>query len=242
MIGISKDVKGKLPPHLLIVDDDDRLRELLETYLEQEGFVVTTAESSFKAQEVIKEIFFDLYILDIMMPGQTGYELCEVIRTQDETPILFLTAKGEIEDKLQGFEKGADDYLQKPFEPRELIARIQALLRRRGAPKVSETLKDISFGDFIFNLKTEILYQKGQQVFLTETEKKLLKIFLLNPFLPQSRENLVSFFSETISPRSVDVQVVRLRRKIEKDPRRPRYLQTNRHKGYVFIPEGTELK
>ncbi len=242
-LGSSKEEKKIiLPPHFLVVDDDSRLRELLEKYLEQEGFIVTTAEDAFEAQEIIKEMRFDLFILDVMMPGKTGYELCETIREQDRAPILFLTAKGEIEDKLQGFEKGGDDYLQKPFEPRELIARIQALLKRSKVQEPTGKSKDISFGEFTFNFTTEILYQEEQQVFLTETEKKLLKIFLQNPFVPQSRESLVNFFSETISPRSIDVQIARLRRKIEKDPKRSRYLQTNRHKGYVFIPEGTDLK
>lgn len=230
-------------PHFLVVDDDVRLRELLEAYLEQEGFIVTTAENSFQAQEIIKQIRFDLFILDVMMPGQTGYDLCSFIRKESEIPILFLTAKAEIEDKLQGFEVGGDDYLPKPFEPRELIARIQSLLKREKRKNnlleknKKEEIDNVIFGSFVFHLKNDVLYQEGLQVFLTETEKKLLKVFLHNAFCPQSRENLAALFSGTISPRSIDVQVARLRRKIEKNPKRPRYLQTSRHKGYVFIPE-----
>lgn len=230
-----------MPDHLLVVDDDMRLRDLLFKYLQENGFVVTQAQNAEEAINLLNDIKFDLIILDIMMPGKTGFELCDHLRhRKNAVPILFLSARGEVNDRLEGFEKGGDDFLPKPFEPKELLLRLHSILRR-GRPLPEKEMKISSpkrfmFGDFLFDLETLQLTENKNRISLTEVERKILRCLLETPKECHSRESIAEKVSLGASARSIDVQIVRLRRKIEKDPKFPRYLQTIRHKGYVFIP------
>ena len=233
----QKDIQ--YPKHLLVVDDDERLRELLSKYLQEQGFILTVARDAQEALDFLEEIAFDLIVLDVMMPGQSGVDLCEKLRkTNNLVPILFLSAKVELDDRLLGFEMGGDDYLPKPFEPKELLLRIHALLRRSspGLPLTQKINKLIEFGPFSFDSSAGQLTNSGNSVPLTEVERKILYLLLETPHVPHTRDNLAQEVSLCASARSIDVQIVRLRRKIEKDPKFPRYLQTIRHKGYVFVP------
>jgi two-component system phosphate regulon response regulator OmpR len=230
------------PPHILVVDDDARLRALLDQYLTEHGYLAHDAAHAEEAREALKYIAFDLIVLDVMMPGDTGFQLCQEMRAQGlATPILFLSAKTEVQDRIEGLELGGDDYLSKPFEPKELLLRIQSLLRRSqsAAPSVpsSDTKERVQFGQFTFYVAQEDLKKDRQRIALTEVERKLLRLLLENPNVPQSRESLATAISGDINPRSIDVQIVRLRRKVEEDPKFPRYLQTIRHQGYAFIPD-----
>lgn len=226
--------------HILIVDDDERLRELLYQYLQEQGFMVTQAQNTQEALEFMENLKFDLIILDVMMPGQNGFDFCTHLRAQKEmTPILFLSARGEIGDRLEGFGRGGDDFLPKPFEPKELLFRIHAILKRSTKHEENASLEGdqkLHFGEFTFDLSNSRLTKKTEIIPLTEVERKILARLLLTPKIYHSRESLAQEVSIGASARSIDVQVVRLRRKIEKDPKFPRYLQTMRHKGYVFIP------
>ncbi len=229
------------PGHLLVVDDDARLRDLLFKYLQENGFVVTQAQNAEEAMDLMTQIKFDLVILDIMMPGQTGFELCETLRHHKNTvPVLFLSARGEVSDRLEGFERGGDDFLPKPFEPKELLLRVSSILRR-GRHVEQKDLKTsppktMIFGDFLFDLETLQLTENKISIPLTEVERKILRCLVETPKICHNRESIAEEVSLGARARSIDVQIVRLRRKIEKDPKFPRYLQTIRHKGYVFIP------
>lgn len=229
----------KYPEHILVVDDDERLRDLLSKYLQEQGFILSVACDVQEALNLLEDITFDLIVLDVMMPGQSGFDLCEKLRHKNTfLPILFLSAKAEVEDRLLGFEKGGDDYLPKPFEPKELLFRIQALLKRAHGtlPFSQKATKVIEFGTFSFDCKAGRLTNSGDSVPLTEVERKILCLLLDTPHISHTRHDLANSVSLGASARSIDVQIVRLRRKIEKDPKFPRYLQTIRHKGYVFIP------
>jgi two-component system phosphate regulon response regulator OmpR len=217
---------------ILVVDDDTRLRELLTEFLVAEGYHVDAAENAGIAREKLKEKQYDLLIVDVMMPGEDGVQLTQSIRLEQPVPILMLTAMGEVADRIKGLESGADDYLVKPFEPRELLLRIENILRRTPPARS----KELTFGDFRFDASTGELTQAGVAVFLTSTEIKLLEILCEQIGQPISRENLSKRLNG-ISERSVDVQITRLRKKLESDPRQPKYLQSVWGQGYVLRPK-----
>lgn len=225
-----------------MVDDDSRIRTLLKRYLGDNGFRVTVAADAAEARERLRMFEFDLLVLDRMMPGESGLELTAALRQVGVVPILMLTAMAEADDRISGLESGADDYLVKPFEPRELLLRIKTILRRANAPApatVDAQLTDgvgdqIRFGDHVFDLNNDLLMQDGEPVRLTESEIALLRAFAETPGRTLSREELVACNAVRGSVRTVDVQITRLRRKIEADPKFPRYLQTVRGKGYML--------
>ena len=223
-------------PHILVVDDDTRLRELLRRYLVEQGFRVTTTPDTAGARTRLRAFDFDLLVLDIMMPGETGLELTRSLRQASNVPILLLTAMGEPEDRIEGLASGADDYLPKPFEPRELVLRINAILRRAQQPEAA-LQGAIYFGGFSFDPKRDELRRGEEFVRLTSAELSLLRALALQPGVPVSREKLTAENPVGGSPRSIDVQMTRLRRKIETDPKFPRYLQTVRGTGYVLVPD-----
>ena len=228
---------GDTEPHLLVVDDDLRLRELLRRYLADSGFRVTGAADASEARAQLASFAFDLVVLDVMMPGESGLDLTRSLRTRPErrVPVLLLTAMGEAEDRVNGLEQGADDYLVKPFEPRELVLRIRNILQRRlGAEAIAGEVK---FGAFRFDLARSELFRGGDAVHLTTAETGLLSVLAQQAGQPVSREELSQSAAFSGNIRNVDVQMTRLRRKIEPDPRYPRYLQTVRGTGYVLKPE-----
>ena len=225
---------GELP-HILVVDDDTRLRELLRKYLSENGFWVTTAADAAEARARLSSLAFDLIILDLMMPGENGLELTTSLRRESTVPIIMLTAMGEADDRIAGLERGADDYLAKPFEPRELVLRIRTVLRRVPAPP--EPPGAVALGEFEFDLAREELTRGADPVRLTASEARLLKLLALNAGAAMSRERLARGGGISGGDRAVDVQVTRLRRKIEPDPKIPRYLQTVRGKGYLLRPD-----
>lgn len=222
-------------PHILVVDDDRRLRELLQKFLSESGFRVTTAENAANAREKLASIQFDLLVLDLMMPGENGLELTSGLRKTNSVPILLLTAMAEQEDKIEGLERGADDYLTKPFEPRELVARIRSILRRVG--DVQSEATEFQFGNHIYDSQRQILHGLNGIVPLTGAEARLLNVLARSPGKPVSRDTLKNQSRITGTARAVDVQVTRLRRKIEPNPKTPRYLQTIRGQGYVLWPD-----
>ncbi len=223
-------------PHILVVDDDTRLRELLHKYLIEQGFRVTTGANAADARAKLASIAFDLLVLDIMMPGETGLELTRELRAESAVPILLLTAMSETSDRIQGLEIGADDYLPKPFEPRELVLRINAILRRV-QPEPAPQPQQVRFGDFCFDLSRDELKHDEQYVRLTASEASLLKALARQPGVPLSRDDLSAASQISGNVRTIDVQMTRLRRKIEADPKYPRYLQTVRGTGYVLKPD-----
>jgi two-component system, OmpR family, phosphate regulon response regulator OmpR len=220
-------------PHLLVVDDDARLRGLLRRYLSDSGFRVTAAADAGEARSNLASFAFDLVVLDVMMPGESGLELTRALRAEGRIPVLLLTAMAEPEDRVNGLEQGADDYLSKPFEPRELVLRIRNLLQRRLATEVVST--DIRFGGSRFDVVRGELYRGGDVVHLTAAEAGLLSMLAQKAGQAVSREELSISLSGNV--RNVDVQMTRLRRKIERDPRFPRYLQTVRGTGYILKPD-----
>jgi two-component system phosphate regulon response regulator OmpR len=223
-------------PHLLVVDDDTRLRALLARYLGGQGHVVTTAASAAEARACMRSLAFDLLVLDIMMPGQNGLDFAQALRTEGcVMPILMLTARGEAEERIAGLEAGADDYLPKPFEPRELLLRIAAIMRRN--PRPPEGPAPIRLGRWSFDPERSELTAGGETVRLTDVENSLLRVLAENPGGIVSRDELVDRSRVAVNARSIDVQVNRLRRKIEADPKMPRYLQTVRGSGYVLRPD-----
>lgn len=220
-------------PHLLVVDDDARLRELLRRYLSDSGFRVTAAADASEARSSLASFAFDLVVLDVMMPGESGLELTRALRAEGRVPVLLLTAMAEPEDRVNGLEQGADDYLSKPFEPRELVLRIRNLLQHR--PATDPGSRDIRFGGCRFDMVRAELYSGGDVVHLTAAEAGLLSMLAQKAGQAVSREELSISLSGNI--RNVDVQMTRLRRKIERDPRFPRYLQTVRGTGYILKPD-----
>lgn len=231
--------------HLLIVDDDQRIRALLAQFLLRNGFLVSTARDAAHARRLLAGLEFDLIVLDVMMPGEDGISLARAIRDMMKTPIMLLTAKGETEDRIKGLEAGADDYLAKPFEPRELLLRINAILRRM--PEVAETAmtpKVLHLGHIRYDIERGEMWQGDQPVRLTATEAQLMRIFATTPGHPISRQKLIEDLGRggaaqggQAQERAVDVQITRLRRKIETDPKQPRYLQTVRGAGYMLATD-----
>jgi two-component system phosphate regulon response regulator OmpR len=223
-------------PHILVVDDDKRLRELLRKYLADQGFRVTVASDAADARRKLDGLAFDLLVLDIMMPGESGLELTRALRAKNSVPILLLTAMGEAEDRIAGLETGADDYLAKPFEPRELLLRIHNILRRVPAEPAASR-RELRFGGFSFDLDRRSLRRGNQDIRLTAGEAGLLAALAAAPGQALSREELGQESDPAGGSRMVDVQMTRLRRKIESDPRFPRYLQTVRGRGYMLQPD-----
>jgi len=227
--------------HLLIVDDDERIRGLLQKFLMRAGFLVTAARDAAHARRVLAGLEFDLIVLDVMMPGEDGVSLCRDLRRKITTPILLLTAKAETADRIAGLEAGADDYLAKPFEPKELLLRINAILRR--VPVTEPVLiapKVLHLGAVRYDIERGEMWQGEAPVRLTATESQLMRIFSASPGAPVTRMFLVEELSRgggQAQERAVDVQITRLRRKIEADPRQPRYLQTVRGEGYMLAPD-----
>jgi two-component system, OmpR family, phosphate regulon response regulator OmpR len=241
-----------LSQRILVVDDDERLRDLLRRYLTEQGFNVFVAADATAMNKLWMRERFDLLVLDLMLPGEDGLTICRRLRGGgDKTPIIMLTAKGEDVDRIIGLEMGADDYLGKPFNPRELLARINAVLRRKGplevpgAPTQEEIV--VNFGEFTLNLATRSLKKKtttGEEpVELTTGEFSVLKVFARHPKMPLSREKLMELArgrEYEVFDRSLDVQISRLRKIIEPDPSKPKYIQTVWGLGYVFVPEGKD--
>lgn len=228
---MSATAEPQEPSHILVVDDDKRLRDLLRRFLSEQGFRVTIANDAADARRKLTGLDFDLLVLDIMMPGESGLELTRALRAQKNVPILLLTAMGEPDDRITGLDSGADDYLAKPFEPRELVSRIRAILRRM--PKDAEAARrTVRFGPFLFDLDRRSLRQGPADVRLTGAEADLLAQLAATPGNAVSRDALGQ--GTSAESRMVDVQVTRLRRKIEADPRFPRYLLTVRGRGYML--------
>jgi two-component system phosphate regulon response regulator OmpR len=225
-------------PHILVIDDDKRLRDLIGRYLTEQGYRVTTAVDAADARAKLAGITFDLLVVDIMMPGENGLELTRSLREKTLVPILLLTAMGEVTDRINGFETGADDYLVKPFEPRELVLRINAILKRAQQRSAGPTtVGAVKFGAFVFEIERRRLFKAGEPVHLTEAESELLFQLARRAGEPVTREALSPQADEPGESRLIDVQMTRLRRKIEDDPRFPRYLQTVRGRGYVLQPD-----
>ena len=233
---------------ILIVDDDLRLRQLLERYLADQGFAVKTVDGAAGMDKALSRELYDLIVLDLMMPGEDGLSICRRLRGEkNEVAIIMLTAKGEEVDRIVGLELGADDYLPKPFNPRELVARIHAVLRRRaappppGAPALAE--ETVAFGKVAVNMATRELSRDGQTTQLTTGEFALLKVLVEHPRKPLSRDKLMELArgrEYDVFDRSIDVQVSRLRKLLEEDPTKPRHIQTVWGFGYVFVPDGNK--
>jgi len=227
-------------PHLLVVDDDARLRELLRRYLSDSGFRVTGAANAREARAQLAAFAFDLIVLDVMMPGESGLELTRALRKEanaEHVPVLLLTAIAEPDDRVNGLEQGADDFLAKPFEPRELVLRIRNILQRRPSVEEPPPPADIRFGKYRFDQTRSELLLDGDLVRLTAAETALLASLAQNAPHPVSREELSQSTQFSGNVRNVDVQMTRLRRKIERDPRNPRYLHTVRGTGYALRPD-----
>ncbi|SFR34776.1 response regulator [Litoreibacter janthinus] len=227
--------------HLLIVDDDERIRKLIQQFLSRNGFWTTSARDAAHARRLLEGLDFDLIVLDVMMPGDDGITFTRELRQSRDIPILLLTAKGESSDRISGLEAGADDYLPKPFEPKELLLRINAILRR--VPQTEEVLevpKSLSLGEIRYDIERGEMWRGEDLIRLTATEVQLMKIFSARPGEPVSRAKLVEDLGRDrgqAQERAVDVQITRLRRKIEADPKQPRYLQTVRGSGYMLAPD-----
>jgi two-component system phosphate regulon response regulator OmpR len=224
-------------PHILVVDDDTRLRERLQAFLSRSGFRISTAGHAAEARERLQALDFDLIVLDVMMPGETGLEFAAELRQSNDVPILMLTAMVDPKDRIAGLERGVDDYLGKPFEPRELLLRIQSVLRRGRPAAVAESTdpESVTFGGMEFDLKLGELKHKGKRVALTDAETALLRALAARMGEALSRETLCKSVGSEVNERAIDVQVNRLRRKIEPDPTFPRYLRTVRGQGYRLV-------
>ncbi len=232
---------------ILVVDDDLRLRELLKRYLGDQGFNVKVVNDAAQMDKALLREHFDLMVLDLMLPGEDGLAICRRLRgTGNLIPIVMLTAKGDDVDRVIGLEMGADDYLPKPFNPRELVARIHAVLRRQphtppGAPVTDD--EDVSFGQIVVQLGNRVLTRNGEETLLPTGEPALLKVLLQHPRQPLSRDRLMELArgrGYDVFDRSIDVQISRLRKLIEEDPGKPSYIQTVWGFGYVFVPDGNK--
>lgn len=226
--------------HLLVVDDDERIRGLLQKFLIRNGFLVSIARDAAQARRLLSGLEFDLLVLDVMMPGEDGITLTRALRAKIATPILLLTAKGETPNRIEGLEAGADDYLVKPFEPKELLLRINAILRRVPQVKTEAAPRVLHMGTVRYDLDRGELWRGADLVRLTATEAALMRVFAAAPGSAVSRERLVGDLGPgeaAAQERAVDVQITRLRRKIEADPKQPRYLQTVRGEGYMLAPD-----
>ncbi|QQX80566.1 two-component system response regulator OmpR [Shewanella sp. KX20019] len=240
---------GQETSKILVVDDDMRLRALLERYLMEQGYQVRSAANAEQMDRLLERENFHLLVLDLMLPGEDGLSICRRLRQTGNTiPIVMLTAKGDEVDRIIGLELGADDYLPKPFNPRELLARIKAVMRRQtpevpGAPTQQE--EEITFGEFSLNLATREMHHGEEAIALTSGEFAVLKVLVSHPREPLSRDKLMNLArgrDYSALERSIDVQVSRLRRLIETDAANPRYIQTVWGLGYVFVPDGTSRK
>ena len=216
--------------HILVVDDDDRIRCLLKEYLNENNFLVSTAQNSEEAKIKLNHFKFDLIVLDVMMPGQSGYELTKEIKNDKSPPIILLTAKGEVENRIKGLELGADDYIGKPFEPKELLLRINNIISKKFKINIGKTY---TVGNAVIDLKKMIIKLNSNQRKINVTEKKILMEMLSNPGKTYSRSQ-IGELSGILQERSIDVMITRLRQKIEIDPKNPKYLQTIRGSGSVL--------
>jgi two-component system, OmpR family, phosphate regulon response regulator OmpR len=225
------------PPHLLIVDDDSRLRAVLRRYLQRNGFRVSEAGNAPETRTQMQSFEFDLIVLDVMMPGESGFDLLSSIRRGSRVPVLMLTAMSEAGDRVNGLERGADDYLAKPFEPRELVLRLKNILSRVPIVAAAEPNRQLSLGECRFDPARGELLRGNEPVHLTAGEAALLGALAAKPGVPMSREALSAYSQFSGNERTVDVQITRLRRKIERDQKFPRYLQTVRGTGYVLKPD-----
>ena len=228
--------------HILIVDDDTRICDLLEKFLDKNGYLVSAVYSAEQARQILAGLEFDLIILDVMMPRESGIELTSHLREKNKTPIILLTAKGDAEDRILGLEAGADDYLPKPFEPMELLLRIKAVLRRTGENLIyKDNINQIlSFGEVSFDTERNELWNHQNLVYLTSSESKIMQIFSKSIGVPITRFDLIKALrtdGKPMNDRAIDVQITRLRRKIERNPKEPRYLQTLRGIGYMLTAD-----
>lgn len=226
-------------PHILIVDDDERLRDLLTSFLRRNGFLVSQARDAAHARKILNGLSFDLIVLDVMMPGEDGISLCHHLRQTLTVPIMMLTARGETGDKISGLEAGADDYLVKPFDPKELLLRIGVILRRTQTPQ-TDMPRTLFLGSRRYVVDSGELWHGDTQLRLTTTEAQVMAIFAQNVGTPLSREYFVDQLGrggDKAQERAVDVQMTRLRRKLEDDPKQPNYLQTVRGEGYVLLTD-----
>ena len=229
-----------LQAHLLVVDDDERIRGLLQKFLIRNGFLVSVARDAAQARRLLAGLDFDMIVLDVMMPGEDGITLTRDLRRTMTMPILLLTAKGESINKIEGFEAGADDYLVKPFEPKELLLRINAILRRVPTQSTAAAPKVLHMGAVRYDMERGELWRGQDLIRLTATEAMLMRVFSTQPGIALSRDKLVGDAPVEEGggqERAVDVQITRLRRKIEEDPKSPRYLQTVRGEGYMLQPD-----
>ena len=220
--------------HILVIDDDERLRLLLRRFLEESGFRVTDVGNTTEARSILAGLAFDMLIIDIMMPGETGLEFLQNLRKSNPVPALFLTALSETEHRIQGLEFGADDYISKPFEPRELVLRIRSILGRAASTTPPEGDARIAFGPYLFDTDAGMLTRNGERLHITTAEQKLLSSFATQPDKVLSRDNLAVAMEGSMQGRSIDVAVARLRSKLEPDPRYPVYLQTVRNQGWLL--------
>ena len=228
--------------HILIVDDDTRICDLLEKFLDKNGYLVSAVHSAEQARQILAGLEFDLIILDVMMPRESGIELTSHLREKNKTPIILLTAKGDAEDRILGLEAGADDYLPKPFEPMELLLRIKAVLRRTGENLIyKDNINQILlFGEISFDTERNELWDHQNLVYLTSSESKIMQIFSKSIGVPITRLDLIKALrtdGKPMNDRAIDVQITRLRRKIERNPKEPRYLQTLRGIGYMLTAD-----
>lgn len=235
MVSYNENVNLAVLPHILVVDDDDRIRELVARYLKDNGFFVSTAQDAQHAKDILAIAKYDALVVDVMMPGQNGMDFTQELRAKNDVPVLLLTAMGEVEDKIKGLTSGADDYLTKPFDPRELVLRLQAILRRKPLPRKIQ--KEEKIGRWIYHSTHKELIDGDEKVKLTDGEANLLDALLQQKNIVMSREALSLACDMDPDKRTVDVQVTRLRRKLEEDSNMPRYLQTIRGKGYIIRTE-----
>ena len=224
------------PKHLLVVDDDTRLRSLLQRFLRENGFLVSTAKDADEARFMMRQYRFSLLIVDVMMPKENGFEFLTSLRQESSVPVIMLTAMGNVEDRIVGLETGADDYVAKPFEPKELLLRIASILKRTPAEKPEDQKLDL--GLCVFDMQSkELISKQGEAMHITPVEQSLLSVLGAKSGQVFSREKLSEILGAGQSPRSIDVQITRLRKKIEKDSKNPRYLQTLRGKGYMLLAD-----
>jgi two-component system phosphate regulon response regulator OmpR len=227
--------------HLLIVDDDERIRSLLQKFLIRNGFLVSAARDAGHAERILSGLDFDMIVLDVMMPGEDGMSFCRRLRESRDVPILLLTAKGDTDDRIKGLEAGADDYLAKPFEPKELLLRINSILRRVPHSEPADVApKVLTLGALRYDVEKGVMWSGDSTVRLTATEAHLMRIFSAKPGVALTRTQLVEELGRDggqAQERAVDVQITRLRRKLESNPKQPRYLQTVRGSGYMLAPD-----
>ena len=222
--------------HILVVDDDTRLRNLLQRFLRENSFLVSVAKDAEEARLMMQQYKFNLLIVDVMMPKESGLDFLAKLRVESSVPVIMLTAMGDVEDRIAGLEQGADDYVSKPFEPKELLLRIGSILKR--TPKEKKENQKLDLGLFVFDMQTkELVSKQGVLLHITPVEQSLLAILGAKSGQVFSREKLSEILGAGQSPRSIDVQITRLRKKIEKDSKNPRYLQTLRGKGYMLLSD-----